>query len=103
MRKKRSRKYHKQRLWIVEARYKSGEWDICDFTSLFYAHTNYFYAHDLKRKIIDYCVKFSGARRDKNAYVWLKEDFRVREYRMVKQDIDIENVSRFVHQRRITL
>lgn len=61
------------RLWIVEAKFIDGTWGICDFGLKEYASTNYYEAHEIKRKQQAW-LQENGAKE------WYKNKFRVREY-----------------------
>lgn len=67
-----------QRVWVVESRFLDGTWDVCDFTEQPFSSTNYFDAHELKRRAFDHCYLVSN--------IWKKSDFRVREWKPLKDD-----------------
>ncbi|MGI9569504.1 MAG: hypothetical protein ACR2PH_07165 [Desulfobulbia bacterium] len=61
------------RLWVVEARFKCGTWGICNFGLGEFASTNFYKAHEIKRKEQEY-LQTHGSKE------WYKNCFRVREY-----------------------
>ena len=63
------------KLWVVEAKFNDGSWEICSFGLEKYAHTNYYEAHEIKRQQQKYLKECN---RD-----WYKNRFRVREYKAV--------------------
>jgi hypothetical protein len=84
----------------VEARFSDGTWDICDFlTGHSYANTNFHKAHLLKRRIALYL----NPKNSDGIHNWKKEDFRVREYRILKEDqpLPSECESKYCHKRLI--
>jgi len=96
--KKKKNRY--KRVWVVQAHFIGGTWDACDFvTGYSYVHTNYFKAHVLKERITNYLIENSGK------HIWSRQDFRVREYRMMKEDKPphLDPESRFFHKRLIRL
>ena len=60
------------RLWVVEAQFIDGTWDICMFGCGEYTSSNYFNAHKMKRKQQAYLQECNKH--------WYKNKFRVREY-----------------------
>jgi len=63
-------------LWVVECCFWGGKnpvWDICDFTKFPYARTNFYKAHEFKRKIQQYLQKHGNRK-------WYKNRFRVSKY-----------------------
>jgi len=67
-----------RRCWVVECRFRNSyDWGICDFTGVSPMSTNYYEAHDLKRRIQKYLQGFGSKE-------WYKNRFRVVEYRRVK-------------------
>ena len=63
-----------ERLWIVEAKFNDGTWDICYFGLKKYASTRYFEAHKIKREQQKWLFK-NGSKS------WTLDRFRVREYK----------------------
>ena len=61
------------RLWIVEAKFSDGIWEICDFGLKEYASTNFYKAHKIKSKQLKWLQKYGNR-------TWYKNTFRVREY-----------------------
>jgi len=59
------------RLWIVEAMFQDGTWEICWFGTKQFASTNFYNAHKIKRKQYE---------RLRSVGPWKKKNFRVREY-----------------------
>jgi hypothetical protein len=93
------------RVWIVEARFSDGKWDVCDFAiGYFYVHTNYFTAHILKERITNYLIDGQLPYK-KGEHIWRRGDFRVREYKRLKEDKPphLDPESRFFHKRLIRL
>ena len=104
MKIKKKKNWHK-RIWIVESRFVNGTWDVCDFLPGYsYVHTNYFKAHILKNRIANYLIGESLPYR-KGQHVWKQKDFRVREYRIAKEERPphLDPESRFFHRRLIRL
>jgi hypothetical protein len=106
---KRSKKDWSKRVWVVEARFRDGTWDICDFIFetqednhttpyLPFASTNFYKAQKLKRQAIAHCVETSS--------YWKVEDFRVREYTRILNGKEKEKKllnSKYAHKRMIRL
>ena len=89
---------NRKRLWVVEARFHDGTWDVCDFLHGYsYVDTNYFKAHLLKRKIATYL----NPKNSNGLYNWKKADFRVREYRILKRDKPLLYEGKYFHHRRL--
>ena len=61
------------RLWIVEAQFRDGMWEICWFGVGKFASTDLYEAHKIKREQQEYLQK-------KGNKTWYKNQFRVREY-----------------------
>ena len=62
-----------KRVWVVEAQFRGGTWEVATFTGKEWASTSYYQAHILKRSIQ------SHAYRHGNKY-WSKKKFRIKEY-----------------------
>lgn len=62
-----------KKLWVVEAQFKGGGWDVANFTGDEYVSTNYYQAHRMKRAIQNYAYKYGSKH-------WTKNKFRVKEY-----------------------
>ena len=108
MRKKNKNRH--TRVWIVQAHFICGTWDVCDFvTGYSYVHTDYFKAHVLKERICNYLIEdslpYHRGQHRKGKHVWTRGDFRVREYKIVKEDKSphLDPESRFFHKRLIRL
>ncbi len=63
----------KERLWIVEARFMDGLWDICNFGLKKYASTNYLKAHKIRKEQQKWLQKHGNK-------LWTPNKFRVVEY-----------------------
>lgn len=62
-----------QRLWIVEAMFDGGVWEICWFGLGVYQSTNFYKAHEIKRKQQKWLQEHGSD-------TWTKNRFRVVEY-----------------------
>lgn len=60
------------KLWVVEVKYIDDTWGICDFGLNEYSSTDYYKAHEMKRKQQKHLQT-----RNKT---WYKNCFRVRKY-----------------------
>jgi len=61
------------RLWVIECKFSSGGWTICDFAEKQFAYTNYYDAHRIKKEIQGFLFR-TGSNH------WTKNKFRVVEY-----------------------
>ncbi len=60
------------RLWVVECKFRDGNWDIAHFSAINFASANFYEAHLLKRQIYAYLHA--------QYPYWAQRHFRVREY-----------------------
>jgi hypothetical protein len=106
MRKRKKKKNWHKRIWIVEARFINGTWDVCDFADGYsYIQTNYFKAHVLKDRISNYLIDLTDGHKRGKKHRWRIGDFRVREYKRLKEEKPphLDPESRFFHKRLIRL
>jgi hypothetical protein len=61
-----------KRLWVVEATFKDGSIDICDFAERQFAFTNFYKAHRVKKEILNHLCGITKR--------WRKKDITVKEY-----------------------
>jgi len=67
---------NKNKVWIVEAKFANGLWDVCDFGLKKFCSTSYHEAHHFKRKQ-QACLNNHGSK------LWTPDCFRVVEYGIV--------------------